>query len=472
MGVQPHAHTMFLLLFLLCGVSFAAVPDGYVVRVDTPTIYLDWGTSSGVKPGDPFIVYRPGAALKHPITGELLGHAEVHVNAGGIERVEEKFSIGRLLNHPGKLPRAGDRVRLDAGTSAAVPLAPAPEAARVPDDSNPGGLKMAWESQALSGEPAVSLTVADLDGDGKKEIVVAGASKITVYDWDGKTLQPLTTFQHKTYRHWLGVEAADLKKAGRDTIFATAYFDATQRPRVIVLSWDNGRLKQEADLEGMVRRIDRADGSRQIAFQDLSRSKTLSYSPPVQLVFENNAYKPGQKISVPSLRDKQAFGFTFGDWDHDQSEDTALLENGDRLRVFFKSSKWASSSDSFGGTANDFSTVSNSMPDENTYNQEDRVGTFLPRLMTWRPSSGSEQILVPHNIPALSFHLTYYKPFKKSELFGYAWNGLAMTPVWHVAYDGYLADYAIGDALNDETAQVWAAVVSSGKTHLLAYRLP
>src|SRR5437870_9561257 len=58
---------------------YASVPDGYVVKVESATVYLDWGQSSGVAPGDEFNVYRQGAALKHPMTGEILGHAEEEV---------------------------------------------------------------------------------------------------------------------------------------------------------------------------------------------------------------------------------------------------------------------------------------------------------------------------------------------------------------------------------------------------------
>src|SRR5579864_9466412 len=72
---------------------FAAVPDGYVVKVDSSTLYLDWGKSSGAKPGDRFTVYREGEALKHPVTGEVLGHAQRTLGSGSLQTVEDKFSI-------------------------------------------------------------------------------------------------------------------------------------------------------------------------------------------------------------------------------------------------------------------------------------------------------------------------------------------------------------------------------------------
>jgi hypothetical protein len=68
---------VFLLSSLVARPSctFGTVPDGYVVKVDSSTVYLDWGKSSGVQPGDSFKIFREGEALKHPVTGEVLGHA-------------------------------------------------------------------------------------------------------------------------------------------------------------------------------------------------------------------------------------------------------------------------------------------------------------------------------------------------------------------------------------------------------------
>jgi len=49
----------FCILHCLAGLTFAGVPDGYVVRVESASVYLDWGEPSGVKPGDRFSAYTP-----------------------------------------------------------------------------------------------------------------------------------------------------------------------------------------------------------------------------------------------------------------------------------------------------------------------------------------------------------------------------------------------------------------------------
>ena len=52
---------------------------GKIARIDGGTIYLNVGSEAGVKEGDEFTVFRVGAQIKDPDTGEVLGQEEVKV---------------------------------------------------------------------------------------------------------------------------------------------------------------------------------------------------------------------------------------------------------------------------------------------------------------------------------------------------------------------------------------------------------
>src|SRR5258706_14635234 len=75
--VFVYSYLLMPTLYLL-----GAVPDGYIVKVESTTVYLDWGKATGVQSGDQFKVYRAGEALKHPVTGEVLGQAEAELGQG------------------------------------------------------------------------------------------------------------------------------------------------------------------------------------------------------------------------------------------------------------------------------------------------------------------------------------------------------------------------------------------------------
>jgi hypothetical protein len=449
------------LFWLLSSVVNAAVPDGYVVRVEaTTTVYLDWGQASGVKAGDGFRLYRKGAPLKHPVTGALLGYVEESAGQGTVERVDEKFSIGQLTTPVGA-PRIGDRTGwLPAAQvqPVAKPVAVSPETDLLPAVP---ALSELWRSEPLE-KNATGITFTDLDGDGQQDLIVAYRKKIEAYRLKDKRLEKLASFDKTRYGQWLTVEAADLKQEGHDEIFATAYQTGIDRPRTVVLHFENGTFKPVADFEGFARAIQKPDGRKAIYWQTLSRSQDLSFTAVSELQWDaaKKAYRPGPPLDLKLSKD-QLFGFLWGDWYGAGGENFAVLEHGERVRVYSNDVKWKSS-EVYGGTKNDF-TIG-----------PDKIGSLFPRLLNWKPAGAAKnQLVISENIPDFGLRMQYLKIFKKAEVSGLAWNGLEMKPEWRLNIGGYLADYGIADVMGQSKPQLWAAAVGPGdKTILLSYSLP
>ena len=370
--MKIHLVLHFACCMLLCGRVMAAVPEGYVVRVDSDTIYLDWGAGSGAQSGDRFQVHRNGAPLKHPVTGEMLGKTQEVMGSGTVRTVEPKFSVGHLDPFNGT-PRPGDRARWWGGSILTPPPESAPAAGPETGLTPPVPVPLElWRSPALD-KDAAGLAFSDLDGDGKKEIIVAYRKKIQAYRLKDKTLEPLAAFDGRTFGRWLAVEAADLKGDGQEEIFATAFQTGINRPRVVVLRFENGGFKNVGEFEGFVRAVARADGRRPLYWQTLSRALDLSFTGVSELTFEKGAYRPGRGLDLKLFND-QLFGFAWGSWYGPGEANLAVLEHGDRIRIYSPEVKWKSS-DVYGGTKNDFPVTENDM------------GSLSPRLLPWRPDS-------------------------------------------------------------------------------------
>jgi hypothetical protein len=430
----------------------AVLADGYVVKVDSATVYLDWGKSSGVKEGDQFKIYRAGEPLKHPVTGEILGQTEVDLGQGVLDHLDEKFSSGKLVQSNGTI-KGGDRTRLMEPAAAPPPVAaPAPAGPAVP--------KELWRSDAI-GHEAVGVAIGNVEGNGKKDVVVAYRDRVEVFRWNGQKLESAAVFNSKTFDNYLAVETADVDGAGHDKIFATSFVPGVKRSRVVVLEYAQGALHDVGHLGGFIRALEHADGKRVLLSQDLSMSRELRVRQPEPIMVKDGKFKDGEPLKLArALNDDQLFGYAWGDWDGDGSEDFAFLQDGERLRVLFKNGKW-STNEVYGGTKADFDW------------SDEQVGSVYPRLLNLKTSNGKMQLLVPHNIPATPIRLARLKIYKESELVDLGWDGLQMTPVWKIPVTGELADFALGDVTGTGSPQVWIAAVGAGdKTVLLGYQLP
>lgn len=75
--------------------------EGFVIRVNQDkTVVLDAGRVAGMKRGIKCILYKEGAELKHPITGEVLGRDTKIITEILVTEVFDKYSTARLINTP------------------------------------------------------------------------------------------------------------------------------------------------------------------------------------------------------------------------------------------------------------------------------------------------------------------------------------------------------------------------------------
>lgn len=111
-GAQPKAPAPFGSLVQQI-LAFFPPLTGEVVEVKGPELILSLGRREGVQTGMEFSLFREGRELRHPKTGELLGHVEEELGLAVVSRVSETYSAARGVSGVGIRP--GDRVRISAG---------------------------------------------------------------------------------------------------------------------------------------------------------------------------------------------------------------------------------------------------------------------------------------------------------------------------------------------------------------------
>jgi curli biogenesis system outer membrane secretion channel CsgG len=81
-----------------------------VVDVTGDVLYLNVGVNDGIRPGDVFVISRPGRQLTDPSTGLALGSVEQQLGEVQVVDVQEKFSTAKI-GFPTE-PQRGDIARL------------------------------------------------------------------------------------------------------------------------------------------------------------------------------------------------------------------------------------------------------------------------------------------------------------------------------------------------------------------------
>lgn len=74
----------------------AAAVEAKVIKVDGDRAWINVGSSSGVKVGDQFTVFKAGEELIDPDTGAKLGSTDERVGTAEVVDAQEKFSIVKL----------------------------------------------------------------------------------------------------------------------------------------------------------------------------------------------------------------------------------------------------------------------------------------------------------------------------------------------------------------------------------------
>lgn len=98
--------------------------EGYIVYREGDRVTIDLGRRAGVRPGMHFIVYKEGAVMKHPKTGEVLDVEKIRTGEIEVLRVQDKIAVADVRSEkaPGMI-QYGQLVKSSAveGHVAGVP---------------------------------------------------------------------------------------------------------------------------------------------------------------------------------------------------------------------------------------------------------------------------------------------------------------------------------------------------------------
>ncbi|MCX5797701.1 MAG: VCBS repeat-containing protein [Elusimicrobia bacterium] len=464
-----------ILLFLSSvsrAVGAADAKLGYVVRVDSSSIILDYNDKSGAAVGQNFIVFKEGDELKHPVTHASMGRMEVKVAEGTLKEILPMYSVGTFsilnapagtisISDPSQPVTPGMRTRLEP--LAATPPQPAAVVQPIIQISKVAeALGMTakreprWRGPAFDYQ-ATALAIGDCRGDGKLEAAVSDGRKVYLYAYPPADAKPLAVFSAPgTAPRIYSLEAADLNGNGRAEVFVSYFNDAFNRFETKILELDQkGEFVQVAELPYLVRGYQDYKGARHLATQQITEDASFPFGAIYPLAYHDGKYGPGKPaLDFSKRRVDWLYDFDFVTLDNKPA--TVDVTNTELLRVRFPKGSWKTS-ESYCQTPNRVRWTG------------DRMLHFRPAMAVRYDDKGFAGLYAIKNIGALGTLASPFGIFARAELHRLDWSGLSMAPTWVAELGGYSTGLALVPSAGGSQELAVMVVGTAGRSSIWAY---
>ncbi len=175
-----------------------------------------------------------------------------------------------------------------------------------------------------------SLDVADVDGDGKNELIFTDYRSINVYKWDGKTFIKIYGYKGSKSSNYVYVSVADLDRNGKAEVYLSNIKGSGLSSSV--LEWDGTRLAPIITGQGWFFRVTDIPGK---GTQLIGQKRLVdgSYFGPVRILKrEGNKIIPGKELNLP--RYANVFNFVQAEFAGPGKVFTVMLDPYERLTLY------------------------------------------------------------------------------------------------------------------------------------------
>lgn len=341
-------------------------------------------------------------------------------------------------------------------------------------DDSPGR----WRSSALP-FTSVGCVVADLDGDGKNEVVFIDNHYVRVFEYKDRRLLPLAELSPSTRVQLLNINTIDLNRDGIQDIVVSADLDGM--PVSFILNYTGGQLKiLEKDLQFYMNVIRFPPTYTPILVGQRPGSGGKLFDSTVhEVVRMSGQSKLGKRVAHPE--GGNVFNFAFlpqegGDYK------VVMVTDQDRLQVFSpKFDLQYVTSDEYAGSALGFERADTF----GGFGASRNVLTlmyYLPlRLLTVNLERGAKhELLVNKNVSVAAQFFQRYRYFPQGEIHSLFWDGVGLSLSWKTRrIKGTVADYGVADLDGDGRPDLYVCLntypglsgFSERKTVLMTYSL-
>jgi TolB-like protein len=355
----------------------------------------------------------------------------------------------------------------------------------IEDESRPSGPLMAVEDGSGDSGQRPSyvqrfkleirgLDVGDVDGDGKKELVMIDKNTVYVYKWEKSRLILFKEIKGTWSPNFIYVSVAGLTGNGLPEIYVSNL--TATNASTFVLKWDGSNFKEAAKRESwLIRVVDLPGRGNTLLGQ--RRSTEGKYIGDVYvLTRKGDGFVETEAIKLP--RDGNVFNFVKSDLEGKGAIYTTMLDPYEHLRVYNQEGeRFWKSDDYFGGslTYMDYMDVNvNRMVHTGV-----RVFIPSPIFLYDLNGDGKQEIVVCQNHSKVARIFGDLRWFGSGKVHFMDWDGAGLVTKWVTPkISGTIVGYKVGDLDNDGLQELIVASVTSEsyfiglpQSQLLVYHL-
>ena len=397
---------------------------------------------------------------------------------------------GQLFEKPGsKVASAEEKARDDARPKEALnPEFISASAAAVPMQSsvNPqfryeGGTETPgrWRSQSVDFVNRGGF-VADVTGDGKKDIVMLSDNEVKVFDVEGQRLKEVTSYKYTSRANGIRISGIDIGKDGVTEVVLCVIME--DRPYSYIISFKNKTPKFLIDrFRNFLNAVRLPPNfSPSLLGQKYDSSRTFYSKSMTEYMYSNGELVPIRHLSVP------AFANVFNTSYLPEKDDykVLVLNKYGRISVYNKALEpLYESQDSYNSADVKFETPTKlvGFGSENKKNKMEHY-YFVPMPITITSISDPTklEVLLNKDISVASQVFSNYKSFSQGEIHSEYWDGVGLSLAWKTRrIKGTVTSYGIADVDNDGENELYCILntypgalgVKYRKTLIVAYEL-
>ena len=317
------------------------------------------------------------------------------------------------------------------------------------------------------------IDIADIDGDGKNEIVILDNHNLFIYRLKGQTLEIVKEFKGDVPQKNYSISIADINNNGIPEIYVTRIVN--DRLNSYVLEYKDGEFKTIAsDLKWFMRVL--KDPKTGPVLMGQKYSDAIGFFGIVQKLEWKDGKPQGVKgADIP--KGLNLYNFEMADLDRDGTAEIIALDARDYLHIYKKDKdgSWNDiwkSGEFYGGSLNRLELGASSTNQE----ASDFIDIKARIVYTELYGDGLGEVIISRNDPGtLGRYFKVIRSYDKGEIIDLLWGGNSLEENWRTKkIDGYIADYVVNDIDNDGQKELVIVVVMDGgrgKSYIMAHKL-